>query len=387
MRTANLAIVFTDIKGFTERTSRQTLEQNEKLLATHNALLTPVFRAFNGRIVKSIGDAFLVTFESPTNAVLAAVAAQDKLWEHNRGVTQKDDRIDVRIAINVGEVRVEGGDVFGEPVNITARIEGIAEAGQVYFTEAVYLAMNKAELPAEEVGQFELKGIPGKVRVYRVPHAPYRVEAAAPGAPDDSPPFGSLGLAKMSAGGAGPELSARASEAYGALKKQRGPMLRIAVGLVGAIALSAVVIGMLAGPSALEKSIREVHDASTSERNSKIIAAQKLISEQKEVKLRDYWYGRLQQEQNDPQAPAYYRSSARAGYVPAEDALIGLLDHSSCHMRVAAAEAIKDLRLKRAKDALQTLKDHGGADDSEVRLFNIGCNSARSRRGSPRSRA
>ena len=66
MRTANLAIVFTDIKGFTERTSMQTLEQNETLLKTHNELLAPLFKGLGGRIVKTIGDAFMVTFESPT---------------------------------------------------------------------------------------------------------------------------------------------------------------------------------------------------------------------------------------------------------------------------------------------------------------------------------
>ena len=59
-------------------------------------------------------------------------------------------------------------DVFGEAVNITARIEGIAEAGQVYFTEAVYLSMNKAEVPSSEIGLMQLKGIPEKIRVYKV---------------------------------------------------------------------------------------------------------------------------------------------------------------------------------------------------------------------------
>ena len=61
MRTANLAIVFTDIKGFTERTSKQTLDQNEKLLTTHNDLLAPLFKGLSGKIVKTIGDAFMVT--------------------------------------------------------------------------------------------------------------------------------------------------------------------------------------------------------------------------------------------------------------------------------------------------------------------------------------
>ena len=167
MRTANLAIVFTDIKGFTERTSRQTLEQNEMLLTTHNELLAPLFKNLGGRIVKTIGDAFMVTFESPTSAVLAGIAVQDALWKYNQSAVG-DEQLHVRVAINVGEVRLEGNDVFGEPVNIAARVEGIAEADEVTFTEAVYLSMNRAELATEEVGRFDLKGIPEPIRLFRV---------------------------------------------------------------------------------------------------------------------------------------------------------------------------------------------------------------------------
>ena len=86
MKTANLAIVFTDIKGFTERTSRQTHEENQRLLKVHHDLLAPLFNAFGGKILKSIGDAFLVTFESPTQAVLSGIAIQDRLWQYNRTV-------------------------------------------------------------------------------------------------------------------------------------------------------------------------------------------------------------------------------------------------------------------------------------------------------------
>ncbi len=198
MKTANLAIVFTHIEGFGERAGRQTLEENERLLETHANLLSPLFRAFGGRIVKSIDDAFMVTFESPTQAVLAAIAVQDRVWQHNRAALPAE-RFELRIAINVGEVRLEADDVFGEPVNIAARVEGIAQPGEVYFTEAVYLAMNKAEAPAQEVGAFELKGIPGRVTVFKVPRAPYRVEAPATASPpgDEVPPFGNLGLSRV----------------------------------------------------------------------------------------------------------------------------------------------------------------------------------------------
>ena len=105
MKTANLAIVFTDIKGFTQRTSAQTLQQNERLLSVHTGLLSPLFKAFGGRIIKTIGDAFLVTFDSPTQAVLSGVAIQDRLWQHNRQAPEQE-RLEVRVAVNVGEVRV-----------------------------------------------------------------------------------------------------------------------------------------------------------------------------------------------------------------------------------------------------------------------------------------
>ena len=100
MRTRNLAVMFTDIKGFTEKTSRQTRQENALMLARHDALLLPVVRGFGGRRVKTIGDAFLVVFESPTASVLCGMALQDRLWDYNRRVPA-EDRIDVRVAIPI----------------------------------------------------------------------------------------------------------------------------------------------------------------------------------------------------------------------------------------------------------------------------------------------
>jgi class 3 adenylate cyclase len=165
--TRNLTILLTDIKDFTPKTSRKTRADILKMLEKHKEIVLPVLEGRGGRLVKTIGDAFLVVFESPTDAVLAGVAVQDALREHNAD-KQGDDRIDVRIAMNLGEVTLADNDVFGEAVNITARIEGIAEAGEVFFTEAVYLAMNKKEVPSSEIGLFQLKGVPERVRVYKV---------------------------------------------------------------------------------------------------------------------------------------------------------------------------------------------------------------------------
>lgn len=165
--TRNLTILLTDIKGFTDKTSHKSRADIDAMLAEHREIVLPALEDRGGRLLKTIGDAFLMTFDSPTNAVLAGVAVQEALRARNEGRVG-EDRLDVRIAINVGEVNITDSDVFGEPVNITARIEGIAEAGEVFFTEAVFLAMNKAEVPSSEVGYYKLSGIDREVRVYKV---------------------------------------------------------------------------------------------------------------------------------------------------------------------------------------------------------------------------
>lgn len=167
METKTLTIMFTDIKGFTAKTSDSSRDEMKKMMTEHERLLLPTFQYFGGRVVKTIGDAYLVVFESPTDAVLCGMAVQEVLRQRNSAVTP-EDRIDVRVALNLGEVELKDGDVMGEPVNIAARLEGIAEAGEVYFTEAVCLSMNRTEIPSTEVGDRTFKGIPYSVRVYRV---------------------------------------------------------------------------------------------------------------------------------------------------------------------------------------------------------------------------
>ncbi|MBI5209630.1 MAG: RDD family protein [Elusimicrobia bacterium] len=165
--TRNLAILMTDIKGFTDKTSRRSRSEIQDLLDEHKRLVLPVLESRGGRLIKTIGDAFLMVYDSPTDAVLAGVAVQEVLDKNNDGQVE-DDRIEIRIAINSGEVNLTDDDVYGEPVNITARIQGISQPGEVFFTEAVYLTMNKSEVPSSEVGLLQLKGIPEKVRVYKV---------------------------------------------------------------------------------------------------------------------------------------------------------------------------------------------------------------------------
>lgn len=168
LKTENLAIVLTDIVGFTETTAQQSRQENEYLLDTHNQILLPIIKKYKGRLVKSIGDALLLVFRSPTDAMLCSMAMQDALFEYNRDIPDQK-QIHIRVAASLGEVRITRNDIFGEPVNTTSRIEGVTPKDEIYFSEAIYMAMNKAEVPCKEVGWKELKGISEPIRLFNIP--------------------------------------------------------------------------------------------------------------------------------------------------------------------------------------------------------------------------
>jgi class 3 adenylate cyclase len=193
-RLENLAIMFVDMAGFAERTARQTREQNKTLLRDFAGLLIPLIARFGGRHVKSIGDALLVAFRSPTDSVRCGMAMHDAIVAYNNE-RRSHDPIQIRVALNVGEVRLEPDDVFGEAVNIAARVEELTPPGEIYLTGVVYLSMNKAEVPAEHIGERMLKGVPEPVRLFRVP--PHKLSRLTPaGEPlDPSPnelPYGGM---------------------------------------------------------------------------------------------------------------------------------------------------------------------------------------------------
>ena len=193
-RAENLVIMFTDIVGFTELTASQSRDQNKVMLHQNEKILGGAAKRFGGKRIKSIGDALLFVFRSPTDALLCSMAMHDLLWEYNLSFEDEKDHITIRVAINSGEVRLDGGDVFGEPVNIAARVEGITPANEIYFTEAIYLAMNKAEVSHEMVDRFKLKGIPEEVTIYRVPRSTsaQRLVSYSGGGQETTFPYGCL---------------------------------------------------------------------------------------------------------------------------------------------------------------------------------------------------
>jgi class 3 adenylate cyclase len=237
MRTENLAVMLTDMKGFTAATSRQSRAENERMLALQDELVLPVVRAFGGRRVKTIGDAYLVLFRSPTAGLLCGMAIQDRLWDYGRRVP-KEERIEVRVVLSLGEVRLVGAgavpsDVYGEAVNLAARVEAEAEAGEIWFTEAVRLVADRGQVGAEEIGTRRLKGIDEEVRLYRVPYLSHR---------GDRPPYGNSGLGRV-LGVAAPEPERLAR----AIRRRGNPLFRAGA----AIAALAAAIPLRATAAAL----------------------------------------------------------------------------------------------------------------------------------------
>jgi TolB-like protein len=127
-----------------------------------------VVRAHDGRIVKVMGDGVLIEFASTVNAVEAAIELQEKMAEANASLSE-DRQIILRIGINLGEIIVEGNDVFGNGVNIAARLESIAPVGGIVISGSAYEQVkNIIALAVEDLGEQALKNIAEPVRVYRV---------------------------------------------------------------------------------------------------------------------------------------------------------------------------------------------------------------------------
>lgn len=161
------AIMFTDMVGYSALSQRNEALALE-LLHEHRDLLRPIFPKHQGQEVKSTGDGFLVEFNSALAAVQCAVEIQQLMRARN-GARSPERRVLVRIGIHLGDVVHRDGDVFGDGVNIAARIEPLAEPGGICVTRAVYEQIeNKVDHALVQLNRPSLKNIQATVEVYRL---------------------------------------------------------------------------------------------------------------------------------------------------------------------------------------------------------------------------
>jgi len=131
-------------------------------------VVDPAIATHHGRLVKTTGDGLLVEFSSIVDALHAATEIQASIAEHNALMPQ-NQRIEFRMGLNVGDIVVEDGDIFGDGVNVAARLEGLAEPGGICVSARVQEdAAGKLDLAFENIGEQQLKNIARPVRAYRV---------------------------------------------------------------------------------------------------------------------------------------------------------------------------------------------------------------------------
>src|SRR6476661_8313967 len=139
-----------------------------RLKAVRKALVDPTFAKHRGRIVKTTGDGMLVEFASAVDAVRGAVEVQRGMAEHNAALPQ-DTRIEFRIGIHVGDIIIDDNDIFGDGVNIAARLEGIAEPGGVCVSDDAYRQIRgKIDVPFDDIGSQSLKNITEPMQAWRM---------------------------------------------------------------------------------------------------------------------------------------------------------------------------------------------------------------------------
>ncbi|MDD2999384.1 MAG: adenylate/guanylate cyclase domain-containing protein [Candidatus Riflebacteria bacterium] len=169
MKNQLLSIVFVDVQGYTRRTATQSREDNEKFVSEIRDFVTQHLEKHEGQLVKTMGDGFMASFISPSNAVQCGLEMQKKLESRNANVMNPDHFVRFRIGINTGEVSIDDhGDLFGDAVNIAARIESFAEPNEVFISEATYLAMNRNEFGTVDLGPQNFKNATREIRVYKI---------------------------------------------------------------------------------------------------------------------------------------------------------------------------------------------------------------------------
>ena len=162
------AILAADVVGYS-RLMGINEEGTLAALKTHQReLIDPKIAEHRGRIVKTTGDGALVEFASAVDAVRCAVEIQRAMSERSAAIPE-DRRIDFRIGINVGDIIIDEGDVYGDGVNIAARLEGIADRGGICISDDTFRQVrDKIDVGFDDAGERQLKNIERPVRVYRV---------------------------------------------------------------------------------------------------------------------------------------------------------------------------------------------------------------------------
>ena len=172
------AILATDVVGYSRLMSADEAGTLARMTAHLDEIFKPAISEHQGHVVKTTGDGLLAEFSSAVEAVECAVQIQTSMAERDKN-DPEDRRVTFRIGINLGDIIIQDGDIFGDGVNVAARIEALADPGGVFISQSVADQIaGKIDTPLEDLGKHEVKNIPRPVHVFRM-----LLDGAEPGQP------------------------------------------------------------------------------------------------------------------------------------------------------------------------------------------------------------
>ena len=160
------AILYTDIVGFSKMMGENEAE-TLRILDIHNKIIEKAVSLFHGKVIKTIGDAYMVDFRNTVEALQCAIEIQEKLFEYNQ--TADGYKLLIRIGLHLGDIYFYEKDAFGEGINIAARLQSFAKPGCICFSQDVFnQVLNKIDFHAEKLGRVSLKNIAKEIHAYEI---------------------------------------------------------------------------------------------------------------------------------------------------------------------------------------------------------------------------
>jgi class 3 adenylate cyclase len=182
------AILAADVAGYSRLMGQDEAGTLARLKAHRRELIDPSIAEHKGRIVKTTGDGILIEFPSVVEAIACAVTVQRGMAARN-AATPEDQRIVFRIGVNLGDIIVDQGDIFGDGVNVAARLEALAQPGGICVSRVVRdQVRDKLDCAFEDMGEQQVKNITRPVRAHRIVLGEeHRSSEPAPAAPAAAP--------------------------------------------------------------------------------------------------------------------------------------------------------------------------------------------------------
>jgi class 3 adenylate cyclase len=159
-----LTVFFTDIAGYTEKSSSIDMSSLLKLIKAFEDIVLSTIAANRGSVVKKMGDGILAVFKHPLNATIAALGVQQKTAEYS-AMRVEQEKFQVRVGLNTGPVIRKDNDIFGEVVNVASRMQSAARPGDTLLTEATFQEV-KDYVRCTELGRIQVKGIKEAITAY-----------------------------------------------------------------------------------------------------------------------------------------------------------------------------------------------------------------------------